>query len=238
MGNTMKGRGAGRVGPSRSLGAAGTNAGVTGDGADFDAGGSRQDRVPGWPRWARIVVSLVVVYHLAAIVAGAVGVPPSSELERAIAEGFTSYYGMMDLGYSYRFYAEPPPTPVVTATIQFADGRPEEVVRLPGREVAGPRMRHQRQLALANALFNDVQEARHRVRDASQSRLARAYARHLCRTRPGCRLVTIHVQQHLLADIREVRRVLDEPGARRFDLFAESLFSTPEWVGDYSCDDF
>ncbi len=238
MGNTMKGRGGERRGPTRGLVAQEATAVAAGDGTSSDAGRSRQDRVPGWPRWARVVVSLIVAYHLAAIVAGAVGVPPSSELERAIADGFRSYFDVMDLGYSYRFYAEPPPTPVVTATLQFGDGRPEEVVRLPGREVGGPRMRHQRQLGLANALFNDVQEARRRVRDASQSRLARAYARHLCRTRPGCRLVTIHLQQHLLPDIREVRRALNEPGATRFDLFAESLFSTPEWVGDYACDDF
>ncbi|MHB1560898.1 MAG: hypothetical protein ACYC61_25875 [Isosphaeraceae bacterium] len=238
MGSTLKGRGGGRGGATRGLVPRESNAGAASEGGGFDAGGWRQDRMPGWPRWVRVVVSLVVVYHLAAIVAGAVGVPPSSELERAIADGFRSYFDVMDLGYSYRFYAEPPPTPVVTATLRFGDGRPEEVVRLPGREVAGPRMRYQRQLALANALFNNVQEARHRVRDASQSRLARAYARHLCRTRPGCRLVTIHVQQHLLPDIREVRRALNEPGATRFDLFAESLFSTPEWVGDYPCDDF
>ena len=67
-----------------------------------------------------------------------VGVPPSSELERAIADGFSPYFDLMDLGYSYRFYAEPPPTPVVTATIQYGDGRPEETVRLPGRDVPGP----------------------------------------------------------------------------------------------------
>jgi hypothetical protein len=185
-----------------------------------------------------VAVSLALVYHLAAVLAGAVGVPPSSELERAIADGFAPYFDVMDLGYSYRFYAEPPPTPVVTATIQYADGRPEETVRLPGRDVAGPRMRHQRQLALANSLYADVQEARRRVKDAGQSRLARAYARHLCRTRPGCRIVTLHVQQHLIPDPSQVRQALESPGAPRFDLFAERLFTTPEWIGDFPCDDF
>ena len=81
------------------------------------------------------------------------GVPPSSLLERTIAEPFTPYYDLADLGYSYRYYAEPPPTPVVTATLSFGDGRPEETLRLPGREVTGPRLRHQRQLALAIATF-------------------------------------------------------------------------------------
>jgi hypothetical protein len=184
------------------------------------------------------VVSVVLVFHLAAILAGALGVPPSSELERAIADGFSPYFDLVDLGYSYRFYAEPPPTPVVTATVQYADGRPEETVRLPGRDVAGPRMRHQRQLALANALYTDVQEARRRVKDAGQSRLARSYARHLCRTRPGCRSVTLHLEQHLIPDPEQVRQALEAIGSPRFDLFADRLFTTPEWIGDFPCDDF
>jgi hypothetical protein len=183
-------------------------------------------------------VTVVLVFHLAAILAGALGVPPSSQLERAIADGFSPYFDLMDLGYSYRFYAEPPPTPVVTATIQYADGRPEETVRLPGRDVVGPRMRHQRQLALANALYADVQEARGRVNDARQSRLARAYARHLCRTRPGCLSVALRLQQHLIPDPEQVRQALEAPGSSRFDLFADRLFTAPEWIGDFPCDDF
>jgi hypothetical protein len=178
------------------------------------------------------------VFHLAAVLAGALGVPPSSELQRAIADGFSPYFDLMDLGYSYRFYAEPPPTPVVTATIQYGDGRPEETVRLPGRDVPGPRMRHQRQLALANALYSDVQEARRRVKDSGQSRLARAYARHLCRTRPGCRSVTLHLEQHLIPDPGQVRQALEASGSTRFDLFGDRMFTTPEWIGDFSCDDF
>ena len=127
-----------------------------------------------WPRWARVSVSILLVFHVVGVVAGGLAVSPSSELERSIADLFTPYYGLADLGYAYRFYVEPPPTPVVTATLRFGDGRLEETVRLPGRNVRGPRMRHQRQLALANALFMDVQEARQRTGDASRSLIARA----------------------------------------------------------------
>jgi len=183
------------------------------------------------------VVTGVLLFHLVALVAGAVGVPPSSELERSVADRFSGYFELVDLGYSYRFYAEPPPTPVVTATVHYADGRPDEAVRLPGREVAGPRMRHQRQLALANALAADVQEARQKAGDPSRSRLARAYARHLCRSRPGCRSVTIHLEQHLIPDPDEVRRALDSP-AGTFDLFGDRMFTTPQWIGDFPCDGF
>jgi hypothetical protein len=188
-----------------------------------------------WPVWARATVSLVILFHLLAVLAGVLGVPPSSNLERTIAGLFTPYYDVMDLGYSYRYYSEPPPTPVVTATLHFGEGRAEETVRLPGRNVAGPRLRHQRQLALANALFMDVQQAKQSTGDASKSRLARAYARHLCLTRALCHSVSIHVQLHLIPDMEEAR---EASGAQGLDLYAESLFTTPEWIGDFPCDGF
>jgi hypothetical protein len=207
--------------------------GTEGSGAATEATGE-----PAWPRWARVVVSAVLLFHFVALLAGALGVAPSSLLERMIADWFTPYYDLADLGYSYRFYAEPPPTPVVTATLKFGDGQPKQTVRLPGRQVAGPRMRHQRQLALANALFNDVQEVKRLTGDPSHSRLARAYARHLCLSRPDCREVTLHLQQHLIPDPDRVRNAARSPGAARYDLFAEILFTTPEWIGDYPCDGF
>jgi hypothetical protein len=191
-----------------------------------------------WPAWARLAVGLALAFHLAAVLAGALGVPPSSQLERAAADFFTPYYGLVDLGYSYRYYAEPPPTPVMTAALQFGDNRPEETVRLPARPVAGPSMRHQRQLALAYALFMDVQAAKARDLDASESRLARGYARHLCLSHPGCRAVTLRIQHHLIPEIEQVRAATEDPGAPPFDLFAESLFTTPERIGEYPCDGF
>jgi hypothetical protein len=187
--------------------------------------------------WARLAVSLVLTLHLVAVVSGGLAVPPSSKLERAIADVFTPYYGFADLGYAYRFYVEPPPTPVITATLRFGENRADETVRVPGLHVKGPWMRHQRQLALANALAMDFQEAKQRTGDGSRSVLARAYARHLCRSRPGCQGVSIHLLHHL---IPEMERVRDErsAGAGGFDLFSESLFSAAEWIGDYSCDGF
>ena len=164
--------------------------------------------------------------------------PPSSALEQSIAELFRPYHELADLGYSYRYYAEPPPTPVVTATLAFSDGRPEEMVRLPGLMVPGPRMRHQRQLALANALSMAVRQTKERTGDSSMTPLARAYARHLCATRPGCRSVTLRLQYHLIPELEQVREAIRSPFAPRFDLFAESLFTTPEWIGDYPCDGF
>lgn len=189
-----------------------------------------------WPGWARGLVTAGLIYHMAAVASGALGVPPSSLLERRIADLFTPYHDLVDQGYAYRYYAEPPPTPVITATLRFGDGRPAEVVRLPARSLSGPRMRHQRQLALANALFADFQDVKQRWGDGNRSRLAGAYARHLYSTHAGCTEVTLYAQQHLIPDPQRVLEALAAPGAAPFDLFDEALFSSPEWLGDFTCD--
>jgi hypothetical protein len=240
----MKSRSRGRTGGAASTAIASRAPAASGAARDQrtgDAGDGHASSLPReatWPGPARVAVSLALIFHLAAVVAGVFGVPPASMLERSIADLFRPYYDLVDLGYSYRYYAEPPPTPIFTATLGFGEGQPAQTLRMPGREVAGPRMRHQRQLALANALFMDVQEARQRTGDGSQSRLARAYARHLCSSRPDCRMVTLHLQQHLIPELDQVRETISLPGAPRFDLFAESLLTTPEWIGDYPCDGF
>jgi hypothetical protein len=185
------------------------------------------------------VATALIALHITAVVTGALGVPPSSDLERTIANAFTWYHGLMDQGYAYRYYAEPPPTPVVLATLSYGDGRPDEEVRIPAREVSGPPMRRQRRLAVANALFASVQgERRGSASDPSGSPLARSYARHLCRTHPGCSRVTLRVQQHLIPDPRQVLEHLGRPSRGRFDLFDESLLTTPRWIGDFPCDGF
>ena len=189
-----------------------------------------------WPGWAKALVSLAIVYHMTAVLAGALGVPPSSLLERTVADLFTPYYDLVDFGYAYRFYTEPPPTPVVTATLQFGDERPEETVRLPGRKCVA------RGCATSGSLHSPTrfswmcEKPRSEPASGSQSRLARAYARHLCATRPGCQSVTLHLQYHLIPEIDQVREATERPAAPRFDLFAESLFTTPEWIGEYPCD--
>src|SRR4051812_50223102 len=115
--------------------------------ADFRVAAGREGSGPssGWPSWARRLVTAGLLFHLAAVVAGALGGPPPSGLERRIANLFTPYHDLVDQGYAYRYYAEPPPTPGILAPIRFGDGRPDEGVRLPGRPPRGPRRRPPRQ---------------------------------------------------------------------------------------------
>ena len=192
--------------------------------------------VVGWPPWARRLASAALLLHFAAVLTGALAAPPSSPLERSAAERFAWYHRIFDQGYGYRYYApEPGPTPVVTATIRYDDGRPEETVRLPERGVK-PRLRYQRQLALANHLVSDFETARRIGGGGVESVYARSYARHLARTHPGSASVTLYSRLHLIPDPRLVQESIRE--GRPVDLDAEEFYTAPERIGEFPCDAF
>ncbi len=212
-----------------------------GGGASMANGKSNTTGNPGdgdrpWPAWARRVVTAALLFHAAAILAGVWAANPSSRLEQGVDSWFERYDQWIRQGFSYRYYSpEPPPTPVVTATLAFADGRPEVVVRLPERGVR-PRLRYQRQLALANNLMGDFEEARTFGGDGSKSRWARAFATHLGKAYPGCNSVTLRVQMHLIPNLERVRERLDGPGGGAVDLDADEFYTAPERIGVYPCD--
>ncbi|HEV3167822.1 MAG TPA: hypothetical protein VGZ22_27710 [Isosphaeraceae bacterium] len=197
----------------------------------------RLDLAPSaWPVGARVAVSAALLFHIIAILAAALSVPPASMLERTVAEQFIHYYELIDQGHGYRYYApEPPPTPVVIARLEFADGRPEAQVRLPDRALR-PRLRYQRHLALANHLYVEFSSAPRDEQGQRRSRWAESYARHLCKTR-GCSRVSIAVRMHLIPDPAQVSEMLRE-GAAVVDLDADEFYTAPERIGEYSCDAF
>jgi hypothetical protein len=204
-------------------------------GETWHAGG---EAGPTWPAGVRRLVTALLIFHMVAILVGALSAHPSSLLEQSLAEKFAPYFQLIDQGYAYRYYApEPPPTPVVTATLRRADGRPDETIRLP-RKQTFPWLLRQRQLALANHLYTDFQEAKFDGGDGSRSRWARSYARHLAKTYPWASEVTLHAQLHLIPDVRKVREVLDSPVSRGVNLDAEEFYTVPEQIGDYPCDAF
>lgn len=157
-------------------------------------------------------------------------------LEREVAGFFATYHQVIDQGYSYRYYApEPGPTPIAIAQVRFSDGRPEVSVRLPERGTL-PRLRYQRQLALANHLATDFATARERTGDGSRSHWARSYARHLAKAYPGCAEVTLYLQSHLIPDPERIRASLAENGASPVDLDSEDFYTARERIGVYPCD--
>lgn len=188
----------------------------------------------GWPRWAIRLATAALAFHLAAILAGALAAPPASSLERDVAGLFGWYHGLVDQGYSYRYYApSPPPTPVIRATLQFADGRPDQTVDIPTRGLV-PRLRYQRQLALANHLANEAIRAEEVTGSMANSRWARSYARHLGAEHPGCRAVTLGVRYHLIPDPERVLELREQAGG--VDLDAEEFFTPLKRIGEFPCD--
>lgn len=200
----------------------------------FDTVGKPYGPGKAWPHWAKVTVTLVVLAHAWALWTAAWAMPPSSTLQRQLADGFRGYNDLIDQGYAYRYYApEPPPTPVVTATIRYPDGHSEEV-RLPDRKTR-PRMLFQRELALANALFLEVRFGHEGQVDRGMGPLAQSYARHLGKAHPGARTVTLFVQEHLIPDPRRVDRQI-WTSSRTPDLDSPEFYTVPERIGEYPCD--
>jgi hypothetical protein len=188
----------------------------------------------GWGPWGRRAATGVLLVHITAVLAAALAAPPSSPLERSVANFFEPYKEVIDQGYAYRYYApEPPPTPVVTATVRYVDGRPEETIRLPRRGL-WPRLLYQRQLALAYHLRADYLDARQAAGDGSRSHYARSFARHIARERPGCETVSLYVQEHLIPNPARVAE--DLASGRKVDLDDEEYFTVPERIGEFPCD--
>jgi hypothetical protein len=201
---------------------------------NFDTTGKPEGSCKYGPLWVRLTISAILLFHATAIWVGAWADRPSSPFQQRLAEAFRWYYGLIDQGYSYRYYANgAPPTPVVTAVIQYADGRTDQI-RIPDRKTQ-PRLLHQRELALANHLNEDVRAATQSTGDPSQSRWAQSYARHLGRTHPGARSVTLSIQEHRTPD---PARVLDELRRTRRtpEIDAEEFYTVPERIGEFPCD--
>lgn len=180
------------------------------------------------------MATIALVIHFAGVLSAELGAPPASPLERGAASLWQTYTSALNLDHSHRFYVLPQaPTPVVHARLRFADGRPERVVRLPDRST-WPRIRYQRQLALAYHLHNDASSAREA--GVSEGFWARSYARHLCRANPGCVEVTLTSQLHLFPSLARLREAA-EPGAEPLDLDGDEFFTTPEQIGVFPCDE-
>jgi hypothetical protein len=190
--------------------------------------GKQPPAVRGWPPWARRVVSAVILFHIAAVLAAALAAPPSSPFELRIAEQFRHYHELVNQQSSYRFYApEPPPTPVVEAILHFSDGRPDQKIRIPDRSTR-PRLRYQRQLALANWLWAEYAEVRNAPAEANvHSHWAPSYARHLGQAY-GCSSVTLYVKQHLIPDPERLR-------SEHLHIDAEEFETVPDRIGDFPC---
>lgn len=201
----------------------------TGPAGPGDGAGGRP-----WPGWARGVASALLGFHLVALLAVALAGRPSSPVQQNFARLFDGYTVGLQQDLTHRYYAPAPgPTPIVEAEILFADGRPSQTVRIPDRAV-WPRIRYQRQLALAYHLNADFERARNAPGGPQESRWGRSYARHLGAAFPGADRVRLRVLQHLVPDLVALRQMAG-PLGRLPDVDDERFYTVPELIGEFPC---
>ena len=193
-----------------------------------------------WSTLRCYLISTLIAFHALAILSGVWASYPSSDFERSLADLFSPYNQVIDQGYSYRYFApEPPPTPILEAKLIAADGRELETVRLPERGVS-PRLRYQRQLAVAREFAVSVEQSRddpHGEGHVHPPFWAASYARHLGRRNPACVRVKLFLVLHLIPSRDEVRRSLSNR-KRPPDLDSPDSYSIPELIGEFPCDPF
>ena len=191
------------------------------------------------PKPGSSLVAGLVGVHLFIVLVGALAAQPSSVLEQGMANKFMGYFQILDLGQGYRFYApRPAPTAIVTAKLKLrdADGRLSyKTVRIPERN-AWPRLRLQRQLALANALWAEYERTLQGHGDHQPNPvLARSYARHIGKGVPGCESVELFLHRH--PDPAAIEQALRSGQVLTLKELEDERFNTPtESLGAFPCD--
>jgi hypothetical protein len=154
----------------------------------------------------RIVVSVVLLWHVFAVFMAGLSVPPSSPLASVIAqEGMQWYLDALAMNHGHHFFApEPPEGVLVRYELLDMEGK-MHAGEFPDRKEYWPRLRYHRHFMLADqATIPAINE---NDRKLGTSIYLRAYGRHLLRIHNG--------QQVRLQ--RVIHRVLEPP-----------LFRTPE----------
>ena len=185
-----------------------------------------------WPRWLRWVASVLVLFHLTALVATELGGRrDSSTLELDIAKRFWWYMLLISQDYTHAFFAPNPDseTPVITAHVRFGGNRPDREIRIPDRSTR-PRIRYVRQIAMAWHLAYE----RSATDPLNRSYWAQSYARHLCRDNPGCVGVELSVRIHQIPPLSTVLQAI--ASRQPLDLESEDWYGFPMSLGEFPCE--
>lgn len=188
-----------------------------------------------WPAWACWVVSALLLFHITVVVVSELaGQVVISDLEARLGERFAWYSVFLHQDYAHAFFApEPDPgVPVVIARLQFAGKEPDREIRIPDRATR-PRIRYLRQVALAWHLTREFVPDESKV---PRPLWIRSFAKHLCRSNPGCTRLELLVGYHRIPNLASV--VQEASAGKRVDLEREDLYDVPQLIGVFSCDDF
>ena len=105
--------------------------------------------VPAWSRRTRWIVSVLLLWHLSAIVVGPAAVDPSSGLMSSVFEVYRPYLDGLYLNHGYHFFApEPGPSHLIRYELAFADGS-QKTGLFPHKTEHQPRLLYHRHFMLS-----------------------------------------------------------------------------------------
>lgn len=139
---------------------------------------------------ARTIASVLVLFHLAAVVSAPLAGPNPSQLAGTIWMFFRPYLEATYLNHAYLFFVpEPGPGHLVRYELEMPDGARREGI-FPDRAMHRPRLLYHRHFMLSEKIAGPPGP---RIEAWVQS-----YAEHLL-ARHGARRVTLHLRVHRLA---------------------------------------
>jgi len=158
----------------------------------------------------RGIVSLGLLFHLAAVVIAPLsGPPPASELAQVVLQPFRPWLGALYLGHGYRFFApDPGPGHSIRWVLTRADGS-TRTGSIPDADSDWPRLLYHRRFMVAEKLsaFVPPPDAPPEVRARAKADwlpLVKGVAANLLRAEGGAR-VRLELIEHHLPGPEEVR---------------------------------
>jgi hypothetical protein len=164
-----------------------------------------------WGRWTRVLVSVLIIWHVLAVFLGPLSIPPTSQVVENVAfsPGMAWYLGPLYLHHGYAFFApDPGESFLVRYRVTTKDGK-EITGQFPDLDRQWPRLRYHRFLMLADQARLPIgrEEPEPRARA-----MMRAYARQLLREHDGVEATVEHVRHSLLSPNEVLSNVkLDDP---------------------------
>lgn len=161
-----------------------------------------------WSPGVRVLISVVLVWHLIGLLVGPISSPRSIHGDHLQAI-YSPYLQAAYLNHGYKFFGpDPGPSHLVRYVIELPDGERVEGT-LPNRKVHWPRLFYHRHFMLSEYLdgltgpWNERLDENHQPLSPGQEALAKSYAHHLL-TKYGGKRVTLYLVEHRLPSPPEV----------------------------------
>lgn len=171
-----------------------------------------------WGTWLRAVVSLLLLWHLAAVLVAPLSVPPSITTD-AVRPVMQPYLSALYLDHGYKFFApDPGPSHVLSYELQMADGS-KRTGTLPSRSDHWPRLWYHRHFMLSEFIHDSRPDEEWEVLPgtpgppgmppypavrAREKTYIESYAAHLLHANPDAKQVTLYYSLHEIPEMAEV----------------------------------